>query len=718
MQYVVMEKAIRTGLIKKKVPIKTEHGIIQGFRWVKPGEELPEEQQKKEPIVAVGENIIVAGETAKVIAVGKDGVTAKIPDGEKHQIFYRDIEKVEESEEKIKVETPGEKILRLRDLHRKEVIYTEAFKSWFGNWEEDPEGISKVVDKDGEPQKNHPIKVYHGTPKDFTEFSKEKVGSGYKDISSNLGFHFTPEITLASRFSKLGNVMVVYLNIRNPLTTSESQFSFNAVKLGAEKGLPEAKKIYDEAIMVMEDYKKKYPKESEREFISYWYGEWTAGDGHQISGRTTKAVSKMYVEDLKSKGYDGIYYENELEFGGRAGMCWIAFEPNQIKSEDSMNFDPATNDIYKSKSIQYVIMEKAKRVFVPAGVGHEAYTRIPQTAARLVILEGNPPYEAWAAFPVKTRPIRSRGSQTQAEEKEEDEQDARVATQMDETWERLDEITKSRVKGHFSTIRGKRVWVPEYERHDTSGGLLQVLRGLLDKILSWKSNKGFLTDEQHVYAQKQLKELESRSKHFKQQKQRAEVFKVLKEIRRELEASEHRKHQRLVIAESKESNSKEVNDVLRKLGYDFNDIAKMSEHEAKTYWNGIHKSLEKARSHKYIRREGLPGNYTYIYHEPQKAEIDKPWSQPRFTDVAKETGKKLTREQAIAIWDERKSIKAKTFEEAYHKQYLREQVEAYFGYTGTESLTEGQIEERLGLKNRILPQLKNRQLKNGKLIKL
>jgi hypothetical protein len=39
-------------------------------------------------------------------------------------------------------------------------IYSDNFKKWFGDWENDPDNSSKVVDKDGKP-----MPVYHGTTK-------------------------------------------------------------------------------------------------------------------------------------------------------------------------------------------------------------------------------------------------------------------------------------------------------------------------------------------------------------------------------------------------------------------------------------------------------------------------------------------------------------------------------------------------------------------------
>ena len=44
-------------------------------------------------------------------------------------------------------------------------VRTKAFKEWFGDWENDPENASKVVDANGEP-----LVVYHGTDAEFTAF--------------------------------------------------------------------------------------------------------------------------------------------------------------------------------------------------------------------------------------------------------------------------------------------------------------------------------------------------------------------------------------------------------------------------------------------------------------------------------------------------------------------------------------------------------------------
>lgn len=73
----------------------------------------------------------------------------------------------------------------LREQSEKQ-IESENFKEWFGNWQEDPENASKVIDEDGRP-----LVVEHGTHADFTEFSVDKIGGNIKDNGLfGAGFYF------------------------------------------------------------------------------------------------------------------------------------------------------------------------------------------------------------------------------------------------------------------------------------------------------------------------------------------------------------------------------------------------------------------------------------------------------------------------------------------------------------------------------------------------
>lgn len=85
-------------------------------------------------------------------------------------------------------------------------VRTESFKEWFGDWENDPESASKVVDENGEPRV-----VYHQTSEQFTKFdlSMSRVQS---DVQ---GFFFSSG---TEDWSAMGDEkMAVFLNLRNPV---------------------------------------------------------------------------------------------------------------------------------------------------------------------------------------------------------------------------------------------------------------------------------------------------------------------------------------------------------------------------------------------------------------------------------------------------------------------------------------------------------------------
>lgn len=97
-------------------------------------------------------------------------------------------------------------------------VRSKAFKKWFGDWENDPQKSSKVVDKNGEP-----LVVYHGTlTNGLTKFKKEFVGSRYS--YDEKGFFFISNEKIAQDYAvseydrtRKGEVIPVFINLRNPL---------------------------------------------------------------------------------------------------------------------------------------------------------------------------------------------------------------------------------------------------------------------------------------------------------------------------------------------------------------------------------------------------------------------------------------------------------------------------------------------------------------------
>jgi hypothetical protein len=110
---------------------------------------------------------------------------------------------------------------------------TEAFKGWFGDWENNPGNASKIVDENGEP-----LAVYHGGLNRFTEFRTQSQYISYSnpdtgqeekffwstDGSLGEGAYFTSDKDFAMQYTgggygKMGDKGVLYevfLNIRNP----------------------------------------------------------------------------------------------------------------------------------------------------------------------------------------------------------------------------------------------------------------------------------------------------------------------------------------------------------------------------------------------------------------------------------------------------------------------------------------------------------------------
>lgn len=92
------------------------------------------------------------------------------------------------------------------------IIYTPQFKQWFGDWENNPQLSSKVVDENGVP-----LIVYHGTDGEFNEFKSKFMGQN--GTAKGQGFYFTAQKEYAKQFG--ANVKAYYLNIRKPLSSTE-----------------------------------------------------------------------------------------------------------------------------------------------------------------------------------------------------------------------------------------------------------------------------------------------------------------------------------------------------------------------------------------------------------------------------------------------------------------------------------------------------------------
>ena len=175
------------------------------------------------------------------------------------------------------------------------LVRSEEFKAWFGDWENDPETASKVLDENGEP-----LVVYHGSKNKFTTFSTKHQGSN-TDKSGELGYFFTANKSIANEFAtETGNIYECFLKICNPETLSGKRFT------------------------LINDYKNFQNVLRESEY-----------DGVLVEPFNSEQMEQW----ISMFGEEGSSEYTEIQY--------VAFNPTQIKLADGSNttFDPENADI-------------------------------------------------------------------------------------------------------------------------------------------------------------------------------------------------------------------------------------------------------------------------------------------------------------------------------------------------------------------------------------
>ena len=155
-------------------------------------------------------------------------------------------------------------------------VRTKAFKDWFGDWETYDDGL---LDENYEPRV-----FYHRSPKVFTEFSRDAIGSKTDPGFLGRGFYFFSDPQEGDGYGN--NTYPVFL-------------------------------------------KMKYPYYAENEDVS------------MLAEAYSSKASSDFTERLKSEGYDGVIYTGDL----REEL--MVFDPEQIKSAigNTGTFDGTNPDI-------------------------------------------------------------------------------------------------------------------------------------------------------------------------------------------------------------------------------------------------------------------------------------------------------------------------------------------------------------------------------------
>ena len=94
------------------------------------------------------------------------------------------------------------------------LVRTNEFKQWFGDWENNPENASKVVDENFEP-----LVVYHGTFRYFNTFEVSKDSGFYFVEFKRIAEIYANYVQEGKLMKKENNVRIIlpcFLNLRNP----------------------------------------------------------------------------------------------------------------------------------------------------------------------------------------------------------------------------------------------------------------------------------------------------------------------------------------------------------------------------------------------------------------------------------------------------------------------------------------------------------------------
>lgn len=223
------------------------------------------------------------------------------------------------------------------DTTLNDIIHSDNFKSWFGDWENDPNNASKAVDENGRP-----LVVHHGSPK----FIGNKFNKGFVSRSANYGeegvFCTTQDKEWAERFSypayqgsipgvtvkldktKPGDILSGFLNLRHPLdlqhlTKNDLE---NIWKMTVEQ-------------MHSVGMKKWGSEEDHEEWLNTMKRLLSIPNHQMIKFNIGKGGTVPFGNLLKKYGYDGFIARMDTT-GTALEYCFL--HPNQFKSIKSIAF--------------------------------------------------------------------------------------------------------------------------------------------------------------------------------------------------------------------------------------------------------------------------------------------------------------------------------------------------------------------------------------------
>lgn len=224
--------------------------------------------------------------------------------------------------------------VRYRDYEGDDQTRTDNFKRWFGDWENDPENASKVVDAEGKP-----MVVYHGTQ-------------------------------LMSMYFKDGRPYVDYTERFN--TFKDGKGFFTSDRDAAESFARGKQGFYE----VYLDMKKPF-------VIDCNGKDWDAIEGYENPDGYTRVTTDYIVNDIKRNHpeYDGVIFKNVMN--ENSGVVeypidnYVPFKAEQIKSavDNNGDFSRENSDIRYNRTYHgsAADFEEFDHKFMGSGEGSQVY---------------------------------------------------------------------------------------------------------------------------------------------------------------------------------------------------------------------------------------------------------------------------------------------------------------------------------------------------------
>lgn len=223
-------------------------------------------------------------------------------------------------------------------------VRTNAFKDWFGDWENSPEKASKVVDENGEPKV-----VFHGTPlrRDQITPNRGWQKDGITYISQEAPFY-------TFRGGEYSGMIFTSVDAEKARSIAEKRAMSIPDDMDGTEQWTEEGYVYD----LFVDVKNPFVPQRDADIILSSLGDeiptlsFYGGQGDTVSVETAKEIlnsgnswlvteTPQFVAEIKKLGYDGLIGTDE-------GVDYIAcFNPNQLKDayDNTGTFSTGSDDI-------------------------------------------------------------------------------------------------------------------------------------------------------------------------------------------------------------------------------------------------------------------------------------------------------------------------------------------------------------------------------------